>query len=63
MTAHELATVLLAGPDLPVLINGWGSNEGQAYEVYDVEGAMKWHFIQDAETEEKAIRLLEIDNG
>lgn len=55
--------MLLAGPDLPVLINGWGDNEGQAYEVYDVEGPMKWHFIQDVETEEKAIRLLEIDNG
>lgn len=63
MTAHELATVLLAGPDLPVLINGWGDNEGQAYEVWDVEGPIKWHFIQDVETEEKAIRLLEIDNG
>lgn len=28
MTAHQLAQVLLSGPDLPVVINGWGSDEG-----------------------------------
>jgi hypothetical protein len=33
MTAHTLAKALLAGPDLPVIINGWGSAEGTAYEV------------------------------
>ena len=33
MTAHELAKALLAGPDLPVIINGWGSDEGFAFEV------------------------------
>ena len=33
MTAHELAKALLAGPDLPVIINGWGSDEGFAYEA------------------------------
>ena len=33
MSAHELAKALLAGPDLPVIINGWGSDEGFAFEV------------------------------
>lgn len=33
MTAHELAKELLSGPDLPVVINGWGSDEGFTYEV------------------------------
>lgn len=33
MTAHDLARALLAGPDLPVVINGWGSDEGLTYEV------------------------------
>ncbi len=28
MTAHQLAQYLLRCPDLPVYINGWGSNEG-----------------------------------
>lgn len=25
MTSHQLARVLLAGPDLPVVINGWAT--------------------------------------
>ena len=33
MTAHELAKALLAGPDLPVIINGSGSDEGDDYEA------------------------------
>jgi hypothetical protein len=33
MTAHELAKALLEGPDLPVIINGWGSDEGLGQEV------------------------------
>lgn len=36
MTAHELARKLLEGPDLPVIINGWGSDEGFAFEVTQV---------------------------
>lgn len=28
LTAHKLASLLLAGPDVPVTINGWGSDEG-----------------------------------
>ncbi len=36
MKAHDLARKLLAGPDLPVIINGWGSAEGSAFEVNDV---------------------------
>ena len=28
MTTHELSTYLLTFPDLPVQINGWGSDEG-----------------------------------
>ena len=33
MQAHELAKRLLAGPNLPVVINGWGSDEGFTFEV------------------------------
>lgn len=28
MTAHQLARNLLSGPDYPVYVNGWGSDEG-----------------------------------
>lgn len=33
MTAHELAAHLLTLPDYPVIINGWGSDEGIDVEV------------------------------
>jgi hypothetical protein len=34
VTSHELARYLLAEtPDLPIFINGWGSDEGTKYEV------------------------------
>jgi hypothetical protein len=33
MTAHQLANYLLQCPNLPVDINGWGSDEGSDYEV------------------------------
>lgn len=33
MRAHELAAYLLTLPDLPVYINGWGSDEGVDCEV------------------------------
>jgi hypothetical protein len=33
MTAHQLAKYLLACPDVPVDINGVGSDEGISYEV------------------------------
>lgn len=33
MTAHELAKFLLTLPDLPVFMNGWGSDEGIDVEV------------------------------
>jgi hypothetical protein len=33
MTSHQLAKELLVGPDLPVIINGWSSDEGIAWEV------------------------------
>ncbi len=38
MTAHKLAEALLKMPDLPVVINGWGSGEGDAYEVTQPAG-------------------------
>lgn len=37
MTAHALAKALLEKEDLPVIINGWGSDEGTAYEVTCVD--------------------------
>ena len=33
MKAHELAKALLDCPNLPVLINGWGSDEGNTFEA------------------------------
>lgn len=33
MTAHELAQKLLEAPNIPVVINGWGSDEGTEMEV------------------------------
>jgi hypothetical protein len=33
MTAHELAKALLAGPDLPCVVNGWGSEDGETFEI------------------------------
>lgn len=33
MTAHELARHLLTQPDYPVIMNGWGSDEGVDVEV------------------------------
>jgi hypothetical protein len=33
MKAHELSDYLLKCPNLPVVINGWGSDEGDAFEV------------------------------
>ncbi len=33
MTAHELAKHLLEQPDYPVIMNGWGSDEGRDVEV------------------------------
>lgn len=37
MTAHELAKHLLQQPDYPVIMNGWGSNEGVDVEVVGTE--------------------------
>lgn len=39
MTSHELAAALLAGPNLPVVINGWGSDEGFTFEVTEISPA------------------------
>ena len=36
MKAHELAKALLALPNFPVVINGWGSDEGFTFEVTSV---------------------------
>lgn len=33
MTTHQLAQFLLTTPNAPVLINGWGSDEGFTFEV------------------------------
>lgn len=39
MTTHELAKVLLTQENVPVIINGWGSDEGFAKEVGVIETA------------------------
>ena len=48
MKAHELAELLLKLPDLPVMINGWGSDEGlgpfevDAYYIRDEKTIELW---------------------
>ena len=44
MKAHELAKWLLTLPDLPVMINGWGSDEGLG--PFEVDS----YFVRDEET-------------
>lgn len=55
MTAHELARKLLEGPDLPVIINGWGSDEGTAHEVDAVSAPCSEIYFssQDSEMTQK----------
>jgi hypothetical protein len=36
MTTHTLARLLLEQEDIPVVINGWGSCEGQTFEVLNL---------------------------
>ena len=38
MTSHEFAQYLLKCPDLPLYVNGWGSDEGLECEVGGVAG-------------------------
>ena len=37
MTTHQLAKHLLTLDDLPVVINGWGSEEGFTFEATGTE--------------------------
>lgn len=38
MTTHKLAELLLKQPDIPVVINGWSSDEGMGpFEVTMIE--------------------------
>ena len=45
MTGHELARDLLALPDLPVVINGWGSGEGSCWEVTSAGEPVEFPFV------------------
>lgn len=47
MTAHELARELLRGPDLPVVMNGWGSDEGTTVEVTRLSDPDQEDFSRD----------------
>lgn len=51
MTSHELANILLDSPDLPVMINGWGSDEGVTCEV------SKIRIVPDSDGADKEIHL------
>ncbi len=44
MKAHDLAHKLLAGPNVPVIINGWGSSEGSSFQVNAVSVRRKLVF-------------------
>lgn len=48
MTAHGLAELLQSLPDIPVIMNGWGSDEGVDVQVtgahvIDVGGRIEIH--------------------
>lgn len=48
MTAHDLAELLQSMPDVPVIMNGWGSDEGVDVEVVgckiiDADGGREIH--------------------
>ena len=49
MKAHELAKQLLAGPNVPVVINGWGSDEGSTFEVSEISelGTCSFNGVND----------------
>jgi hypothetical protein len=51
MTSHELANLLLASPNLPVMINGWGSDEGVTCEVSNIR------IVPDSDGADKEIHL------
>lgn len=42
MKSHEFARLLLNAPDVPLLINGWGSDEGcgRVHHAFEVHSAI-----------------------
>ena len=50
MNAHALAKLLLSGPDLPVVINGWGSCEGSTFEVNKAHKPSRASFNGEGDT-------------
>ena len=49
MTSHELANYLLTLPDYPVMMNGWGSDEGITVEVVSAEILKREHYAENHE--------------
>lgn len=59
MTAHELAKHLLEQPDYPVIMNGWGSDEGIDVEVTGsvvIEAEMRSGIIKEIHLEHEEIK-------
>lgn len=52
LTAHQMAVKLLQGPDVAVLINGWGSGEGFTMAVTDLRVTDRQYYIDEPRTEE-----------
>lgn len=50
MTSHQLARRLIKGPNVPVVINGWGSDEGFEFEVSGVSRKIKVSFSGSRDT-------------
>lgn len=63
MNAHELAKALLAGPNAPVVINGWGSDEGFTFEVTEVSPLGTCAFSGAKDTKRTPRNALGYPNG
>lgn len=64
MTAHKLAAMLMQLPDVPVLINGWGSHEGLGpFEVSSAALEKGATFCTDYHGEDRCEDALWLDYG
>jgi len=60
MTTHQLANKLLALPNLPAVINGYGDDEGGFIEIESIE-ELEAKFLATGEYTEKQGEVIVID--
>jgi hypothetical protein len=62
MTSHQLAQILLKQKDVPVVVNGWGSDEGLGpFVVTGVDEPDKQHVILAGERQDLEVITLNYD--